>query len=54
MKHKSLQILLIFIAVVFIVLGFLRSDNIEVLNKAIRVCFECIGIGWYFYNEYWF
>ena len=44
-KNKILQFLLILIATVFIVLGFLRSDNIEVLNKAIRVCFECIGIG---------
>ena len=44
-KSKILQFLLILIAIVFIVLGFLRSDNLEVLNKAIRVCLECIGIG---------
>ena len=44
-KNKILTFLLILIAIVFIVLGFLRSDNLEVLNKAIRVCFECIGIG---------
>ena len=44
-KNKILQFLLILIAIAFIALGFLRSDNVEVLNKAIRVCFECIGIG---------
>ena len=44
-KNKILTFLLILIGIVFIVLGFLRSDNLEVLNKAIRVCFECIGIG---------
>ena len=44
-KSKILQFLLILIAIVFIVLGLLRSDNLEVLNKAIRVCLECIGIG---------
>ena len=44
-KSKILQILLILIAIAFIGLGFLRSDNIAVLNKAIRVCLECIGIG---------
>ena len=44
-KNKILQFLLILIAIAFIGLGFLRSDNIAVLNKAIRVCLECIGIG---------
>jgi hypothetical protein len=44
-KNKISTFLLILIAIVFIVLGFLRSDNLEVLNKAIRVCLECIGIG---------
>ena len=44
-KNKILTFLLILIAIVLMVLGFLRSDNLEVLNKAIRVCFECIGIG---------
>ena len=44
-KNKILTFLLILVAIAFIALGFLRSDNIEVLNKAIRVCFECIGIG---------
>ncbi|MBR0310831.1 MAG: thioredoxin [Oscillospiraceae bacterium] len=29
----------------FVVAGVLRSEHLEVLNKAVKICLECIGIG---------
>lgn len=31
--------------VAFLVVGILRGEAGEVLQKAIRVCLECIGVG---------
>ncbi len=33
------------LAVTMVLLGLLQGDYHETLNKAIRVCLECIGIG---------
>ena len=33
------------IGVLFIILGILRGEAQVVLEKAIRICMECIGIG---------
>ncbi len=32
-------------AIVFIGIGLMRQEQVEVLGKAVRVCLECIGIG---------
>lgn len=32
-------------AIVLLLLGVFRSDHIDVKNKAVRICYECIGIG---------
>lgn len=32
-------------AVVLLVLGIVQSGHMDVRNKAIRICYECIGIG---------
>lgn len=32
-------------AIVFIGIGLLRQEQMEVLGKAVRICLECIGIG---------
>ncbi len=32
-------------AVVLLVLGIVRNGHMDVRNKAIRICYECIGIG---------
>ena len=32
-------------AVMLILLGISRNDFRDVKNKAIRICYECIGIG---------
>jgi hypothetical protein len=37
--------LLLLMALAFIIIGALRSENAVVLQKAIRICLECIGLG---------
>lgn len=36
---------LLLLAAVFVVLGVLREENAVVLQKAVNICLECIGIG---------
>ncbi len=36
---------LLITAAVFIVLGLLQGEFSEILNKAVRICLECMGIG---------
>ena len=33
------------LALIFITIGLLRQEQLEVLQKAVRICLECIGIG---------
>ncbi|HRX41998.1 MAG TPA: CD1871A family CXXC motif-containing protein [Clostridia bacterium] len=44
--RKYLTFILIAIAVAMVVYGIFRSEVLDVFNKAIRICLECIGIGW--------
>lgn len=32
-------------AITLIVVGLARSEQLEVLHKAVKICLECIGIG---------
>ncbi len=32
-------------AAVFIAVGLLRREHLGVMEKAVRICLECIGIG---------
>ncbi len=46
MKKKTLiRILLGLAAAVLIVVGLHEGGFSDVLNKAVRICYECIGIG---------
>ena len=42
---KSVRLLLLAVAVVFIVLGVMNGGLRDVLVKAINICTECIGLG---------
>ncbi len=44
-RTRILQILLIILALLLICLGILREESYVVLDKATRICLECIGIG---------
>ena len=44
-KRKIMQAALLVAGVSIMVLGLLRGEALEVLNKAIIICMECIGIG---------
>ncbi len=47
MDKKTIRIRqgLLFVACVFFVIGVLCNQHIDTMNKAIRICLECIGIG---------
>ena len=44
-KSRALSILLVMIGVAMMYIGAQRGEALIVLNKAIKVCMECIGIG---------
>ena len=44
LKYK-IYILLLIVAIAFIVIGIITGQHTDVMNKAIRICLECIGIG---------
>ncbi len=47
-KSKSfvyIKYFLMIVAIVFIVIGITRQEHQIVLQKAINICLECIGIG---------
>jgi uncharacterized protein YoxC len=44
-KKKILSLAIMLIAAAMIVLGVFREEAVDVFNKAILICLECIGIG---------
>lgn len=44
-KRTAIQVLLLLVALAMLYLGVQRGEAEAVLNKAIRLCLECVGIG---------
>lgn len=44
-KVTLIRIGLLLLAAVFVVLGIVREEAAVVLQKAVNICLECIGIG---------
>ncbi len=45
LRSRALPITIIFISIVMIYYGHSNGEVKVVLDKAIRICMECIGIG---------
>jgi len=45
MKKKIIAACLIVVSIALIAVGVVLKQNTSVLNKAIRICLECVGIG---------
>lgn len=44
-KRTAVQVLLLLVALAMLYFGVQRGEAEAVLNKAIRLCLECVGIG---------
>lgn len=44
-KKLFVRLLLLFTAGIFILYGSVRGEMEIVLNKAVNICLECIGLG---------
>lgn len=44
-KHNKIAVFLLAFGALLLVLGLCQGEYRDTLNKAIRVCLECIGIG---------
>lgn len=44
-KRRNMGIAWLVLGLVFVGLGLLRKEHLTVLEKAVAICLECIGIG---------
>ncbi len=44
-KRNMARAVVLIIACAFIIYGITRNETAVVLNKAVNICLECIGIG---------
>lgn len=43
--NRFVQVGIVVLALLFIGVGVGRQEHLDVMQKAIRICLECIGIG---------
>lgn len=44
-KWTALRFTALAVSVIFIGIGIYQNEHLAVLEKAVRICLECIGIG---------
>ncbi len=44
-KRKMVPFVVFALSLLFIGIGLVKQEHLEVLQKAVRICLECIGIG---------
>lgn len=45
LKSRALPTLIILTSIIMIVYGYIHGEAEVVLDKAIKICLECVGIG---------
>lgn len=45
MKEKIIRKGILAVALILILTGIMQNDFTDIKNKAIHICYECIGIG---------
>lgn len=45
MKQTSIRIAVLTVSILFIGIGIAKQEYLDVMQKAVMVCLECIGIG---------
>ena len=45
MKQTRFRIGILVISILFVGIGIVKQEHLEVMKKAVMVCLECIGIG---------
>jgi nitrogen fixation-related uncharacterized protein len=45
MKKTIVRILIVLVTIILLALGISNNGYKDLKNKAIRICYECIGIG---------
>ena len=45
MKQRVITSLVFILSIIFIIIGIIEKQNVQVFMKAIKICLECIGLG---------
>ena len=44
-KRRGISFVILALSLLFIGIGLIKQEYLEVWQKAVRICLECIGIG---------